>query len=182
MKLSKHGIQIDKKTGDLIVNITDFGLFSGTYDTLWLNDDHYETEYDYIMEAYENSDIYNVPKEILDIENLTTNDIEIKVDMKKYLKSIGELYSEFFENTFGGTWEYDSHISPKYYNYGTDNIYIKCINPNSKIKYHLLNYQNDILNNNIDPYEIELYNIYSDLYGYECFQQNTIITIKGITI
>lgn len=31
MKLSEHGIYINKQTGDLIINVTDFGLFSGTY-------------------------------------------------------------------------------------------------------------------------------------------------------
>ena len=54
MKLSENGIQ--KKNGELIVNITEFGLFSGTYDSIWITDDHYESEYDYIMELYENKD------------------------------------------------------------------------------------------------------------------------------
>lgn len=34
MKLTKHGIHIDKQTGDLIVNVNDFGLFSGTYNSI----------------------------------------------------------------------------------------------------------------------------------------------------
>ena len=45
-----------------------------------------------------------------------------------------------------------------------------------------MNFQNDILNEEIDPYKIEVYDIYQDYYGYECFQHNTIITIKGIKI
>ena len=35
MKLSEHGIQIDNKTGELIINITEFGLFSGAYNSIW---------------------------------------------------------------------------------------------------------------------------------------------------
>lgn len=184
MKLSEHGIQINNKTGDLIVNVTDFGSFSGTYNSIWVNDTSYDDEYYYIMEAFENKDDYslNFPKEVLELDEVNENDIEINLDTKNYLRDVAEIYCDYFANTFGGEWEYDSHISPIYYNYGTDNIYIKCINPNTKIKYHLLNYQNDILNNNIDPYETEVYDIYQDYYGYECFQHNTTITIKGIQL
>ena len=124
MKLSEHGIHIDKQTGDLIVNVTDFGLFSGTY----------------------------------------------------------EIYCDYFANTFGSDWEYESCQSPKYYNYDTDRLYIKCTNPNYKLKTALINYQNDILNEYMDTKDIEVYDIYQDYYGYECFQHNTIITIKGIKI
>ena len=180
MKLSENGIQ--KKNGELIVNITEFGLFSGTYDSIWITDDHYENEYDYIMELYENKDEDPLPKKILEIENITKDDIEIEVNSKPFLKAIGEVYCSFFENTFGGNWEYDSHISPKYYNYTTDQIFIKCTNPNPKLKFHLLSYKEDILNKEIDPYEVEIYDIYNQHYGYECFQNNLNITIKGIKI
>lgn len=180
MKLSENGIQ--KKNGELIVNITEFGLFSGTYDSIWITDDHYENEYDYIMELYENKEEYPLPKQILEMKNVTKDDIEIEVNLKDFLKDIADLYCSFFENTFGGTWKYHTHTSPKYYNYGTDQVYIKCLNPNRKIKFHLLNYKNKINNNEIDPYEIEVYDIYNHHYGYECFQNNLNITIKGIKI
>jgi hypothetical protein len=181
MKLSEHGIHIDKQTGDLIVNVTDFGLFSGTYDSLWVNDSNYDDEYYYIIEAFENKDTY-LPKEILELDELKDNDIEINLDKKNFFKDVAEIYCDYFANTFGGTWEYESYQSPKYYNYDTDHLYIKCTNPNYKLKTTLINYQNDILNEYIDTKNIEIYDIYHDYYGYECFQHNTIITIKGITI
>lgn len=84
MKLSEHGMQIDNKTADLIVNVTDFGLFSGAYDSIWVNDSTYDDEYYYIMEAFENKDEYslNFPKEILELDELNENDIEINLDTK----------------------------------------------------------------------------------------------------
>lgn len=42
MKLSEHGIYINKQTGDLIINVTDFGLFSGAYNSIWVNDTNYD--------------------------------------------------------------------------------------------------------------------------------------------
>lgn len=184
MKLSEYGIHIDKQTGDLIVNVTDFGLFSGTYNSIWVSDSSYDDEYYYIMEAFENKDDYslNFPKEISELDELKENDIEINLNTKKFFRDVAEIYCDYFANTFGGDWEYESHQSPKYYNYDTDHLYIKCTNPNYKLKTALINYQNDILNEKIDPYEIEVYDIYQDYYGYECFQHNTITTIKGIKI
>lgn len=44
MKLTEHGIHIDKQTGDLIVNVNDFGLFSGTYNSIWISDSNYDDE------------------------------------------------------------------------------------------------------------------------------------------
>lgn len=184
MKLSEHGIQINNKTGDLIINVTDFGLFSGTYNTIWVSDSTYNDEYYHIMEAFENKDDYslNFPKKILELDKLNENDIEINLDTKNYFRDVAKIYCDYFANTFGGDWEYESHQSPKYYNYETDNIYIKCTNPTLKLKSTLINFQNDILNEEIDPYKTEVYDIYQDYYGYECFQHNTIITIKGIKI
>ena len=66
--------------------------------------------------------------------------------------------------------------------YDTEHLYIKCTNPNYKLKTALINYQNDILNEYIDTKDIEVYDIYQDYYGYECFQHNTITTIKGIKL
>lgn len=184
MKLSEYGIHIDKQTGDLIVNVNDFRLFSGTYNSIWISDSNYDDEYYHIMEAFENNDDYslNFPKEILELDELKENDIEINLDTKNFFRDIGEIYCIFFENNFGGTWIYDSYQSPKYYNYGTDHLYIRCTNPDYKLKTTLINYQNDILNEYIDTKNIEVYDIYQDYYGYECFQHNTIITIKGIKI
>lgn len=184
MKLSEHGIHIDKQTGDLIINVTDFGLFSGTYDSLWVSESSYDDEYYYIMEAFENKDdnSLNFPKEILELDELKENNIEIKLDTKNFFRDVAEIYCDYFTNTFGGTWEYESYRSPKYYNYDTDSLYIKCTNPDYKLKTTLINYQNDILNEYIDTKSIEVYDIYQDYYGYECFKYNTIITIKGIKI
>lgn len=100
------------------------------------------------MEAFENNDDYslNLPKEILELDELKENDIEINLDTKNFFRDIGEIYCIFFENNFGGHWEYESYRSPKYYNYDTDSLYIKCTNPNYKLKTTLINYQNDILN------------------------------------
>ena len=43
MKLSENGIQ--KKNGELIVNITEFGLFSGTYDSIIISNKIYYKKY-----------------------------------------------------------------------------------------------------------------------------------------
>lgn len=96
MKLSEHGIHIDKQTGDLIVNVTDFGLFSGAYNSIWVNDTNYDDEYDYIMEAFKNKDDYslNFPKEILELDELKENDIEINLNNKNFFRDIGEIYCD----------------------------------------------------------------------------------------
>ena len=103
MKLSEHGIHIDNKTGDLIINVTDFGLFSGTYDSIWLSNTNYDDEYYHIMEAFENKDDYtlNFPKEILELDELKENDIEINLDTKNFFRDVAEIYCDYFSNTFG---------------------------------------------------------------------------------
>lgn len=101
MKLSEHGIQIDNKTGDLLVNVTEFGLFSGAYNSIWVSDSTYDDEYYYIIELFENKDNY-LPKEILKLNELKDNDIEINLDTKNFFKDVAEIYCNYFSNTFGG--------------------------------------------------------------------------------
>lgn len=131
---------------------------------------------------FTNNNLYELICLIHNFEKIKDIDLEIKLDTKNFFRDVAEIYCDYFTNTFGGTWEYESYKSPKYYNYDTDSLYIKCTNPNYKLKTTLINYQNDILNEEINTKDIEIYDIYHDYYGYECFQHNTIITIKGITI
>ena len=77
------------------IDLTEQGLFSGLYESIWLNSD-YEPR-----EGYE---------------------IKESVDFESYLTAIANAFVSYLTKELGGDWKVDSIWSPNYYNYDTDHI------------------------------------------------------------
>ena len=154
-----HNSKFMKEGNTLLINLTELGIFSGLYETIWLNEGTDEQIIEYMLE--ENPD-------------LNPRDIEISVDFKKYLKEIGETYCSYFGNQVGGTWEVYSTYSPRFYNYGTDEIVICCKDCNAFILDNALYLEKELESR--DKYEVECYDIYDRHCGYEDYERS--ITIK----
>lgn len=99
-----------KEYNQLTIDVTDLGLFSGLYETIWLND---------------NQDIDEV-MELADMLGVDWNDIGVSIDTNEYLEAIGELYCGMLERELDGTglFRVDSLYSPRWYNFDTDHIVI----------------------------------------------------------
>ena len=92
------------------IDLTELGLFSGLYNSIW--DDEMETP---TME-----EIISVCEDIFEDCSFYTR---IR-DKENILKDIAELYCNVLENELEGTFEYESYWSPDFYNYDTDHIYL----------------------------------------------------------
>lgn len=92
------------------IDLTELGLFSGLYNSIW--DDEMKTP---TME-----EIISVCEDIFEDCSFYTR---IR-DKENILKDIAELYCNVLENELEGTFEYESYWSPDFYNYDTDHIYL----------------------------------------------------------
>ena len=136
----------------LLVNLNELGIFSGCYETIWLNGD---TDCD----------------EIAQMESDLNCEVDSEFDFYKYLKAIAETYESYLTNEFGGTFTIDTIYSPKYYNYETDNITLLWDNENlseSEMK-KLLDDKFEELDDN-ELWEIEMNDVYDHFCGYEIYQ------------
>ena len=99
-----------KEYNQLIIDVTELGLFSGLYETLWLNSD---MDIDEVME-------------LADMLGVDSWDIDVSIDTSEYLEAIGELYSEMLERELdsSGLFRVDSLYSPRWYNFETDTVII----------------------------------------------------------
>lgn len=93
------------------IDLTELGLFSGLYNSIW--DDEMETP---TME-----EVISACKDIFEDCSFYTR---VK-NKKSLLKDIAELFCNVLENNLQGVFEYDSSWSPSSYNYDTDHIYLK---------------------------------------------------------
>ena len=92
------------------IDLTELGLFSGLYDSIWCDD----------METVEQEEIISVCEDIFE-----DCSFYLKIKCKEnLLKDIAELFCNVLENELEGTFEYESSWSPKFYNYDTDHIYL----------------------------------------------------------
>ena len=98
------------ENNSITIDITNLGLFSGMYETVWLNSD---MDIDDLIEL---GSMLGVPAQ----------DIDADIDHHKYLKVIAELYCEMLEDKLDyiGTFRVGEVYSPMYYNYDTDHIVI----------------------------------------------------------
>ena len=87
----------------LKLNVTELGIFSGCYETVWINSGK---DIDLVME----------------MESDLGCEVENDFQFDKYLKGISEIYQEYLESEFDGTFTVDTIYSPKYYNFETDSI------------------------------------------------------------
>lgn len=92
----------------LKIDLTELGLFSGLYDSIWCDD----------IETVEQEEIISVCEDIFEDCSFY---LQIR-DKENLLKDIAELFCNVFENELEGTFEYESSWSPKFYNYDTDHI------------------------------------------------------------
>ena len=138
----------------LKVNVNELGIFSGCYDTIWLNsgidlDEMNEMEIDLGCE------------------------IESDLDFDKYLKGIAEIYESYLTDEFGGTFTVDTIYSPKYYSFETDTIVFIWEKENlSETQMQKL------LDDKFEPLdvyelnEIEVTDIYDGFNGYELYNSH----------
>lgn len=98
------------ENNSIAIDVTDLGLFSGMYETVWLNSD---MDIDDLMEL---GSMLGIPAQ----------DIDVDIDHRNYLKGIAELYCEMLEDKLDyiGTFRVIEVYSPMYYNYDTDHIVI----------------------------------------------------------
>ena len=135
----------------LTLNLNELGIFSGCYESIWLN-----SEID------------------IDEVNQMTDDlgceIESDLDFNKYLKEIAETYESYLTNEFGGTFTIDTIYSPKEYNYWTDTIELvwEKENLSESQMQKLLDDKFEELDDN-ELWEIESNEIYDGFCGYELY-------------
>lgn len=94
----------------LTLDVTELGLFSGMYESVWLNSD---MDIDEVME-------------LADMLGVDSWDIDVSINRDEYLKAIAELYIEMLERELdeAGLFRVDSLYSPRWYNFDTDHIII----------------------------------------------------------
>ena len=92
------------------IDLTELGLFSGLYDSIWVDEIVTPTQ----------EEIISVCEDIF--EDCSFH-LKIK-DKENFLKDIADLFCNVLENELEGTFEYESSWSPSFYNYDTDHIYL----------------------------------------------------------
>ena len=124
------------------VNLTEKQLFSGLYDTIWLN------EY-----------------------SLEDCNFEWTVNRKKYLKEIADIYINFLTNEFPDSiWKLDYVASPQYYNFDTDIIVLEWVNAPENAEQLLNEFLENIENNKgFSYFENDI--IYYDYLGCEILRK-----------
>lgn len=124
------------------VNLTEKQLFSGLYDTIWLNE--------YSLDDY---------------------DFEWTVSKKKYLKEIADIYINFLSNEFPNSiWKLDYIASPIFYNFDTDIIVLEWVNAPENAKQLFNEFLENIENNKGFTY-FEEDIIYYDYLGCEILRK-----------
>lgn len=124
------------------LNLTETNLFSGLYESIWLNDYSLEDE---------------------------TN--EWTVNRKKYLTNIAEVYINFLRNKFPKSkWKVDYIASPAFYNFDTDIIILEWINAPKDAKTQIDKFLTEIENNEGFS-EFEYNTIYDEYCGSEILSE-----------
>ena len=137
---------------DFIVDLTEQGLFSGLYNSIWLHD---ETLNDYLKEIAEK------------LKERYKRDIkgDFYISFKTYLEKIAEVYINCFENEISNSkWEIERVSSPREYNFETDHIILKWINAPENAEERFNNFLEEIDNDYVD---FENFTIYDFHCGYE---------------
>lgn len=94
----------------VIFDLTELGLFSGLYESLWLNPDKDE---DLLID------------QIIDDLKIDASDLDIAIDIDEYLKQIADVYINRLTSDLNipyESMELFSIYSPQFYNYDTDHI------------------------------------------------------------
>lgn len=151
----------------VIFDLTELGLFSGLYESLWLNPDKHE----------------DLPiDQIVDDLKIDTKDLDIAIDIAEYLKQIASVYINRLTSDLDipyESMELFSIYSPPFYNYDTDQIELvwKTVSPESDwerlIDYIENNYYwydgNPASTFEMEVYEKDGYYLYAELATYQYF-------------
>lgn len=136
----------------LKVNLNELSIFSGCYESIWLNS---EIDLD----------------EMNQMESDLNCEVKSYLDFNKYLKEVAETYESYLTNEFGGTFTIDEIYSPKYYNFETDTIILSWEKENlSEIEMQKLLDDKFELLDIYELNEIEMNDVYDHFYGYEIYQ------------
>lgn len=152
-----------KGYNQISIDITELGLFSGLYESIWLNSD---MDIDEVME-------------LADMLGIKGYDIDVSINTSEYLEAIGELYSEMLERELdsSGLFRVDSLYSPRWYNFETDTVIITWDSelPIEEMERKLKELCDD--NDNRDDWTIEC-ELWSDR-GHEVYMNLVRYTYKG---
>lgn len=145
------------KNNEFLINITEIGLFSGLYFTIWLHD---ESLQDLLFE-YQDELEQKYGKEIK---------LNFYIDPNLYLKKIANIYINCFQMEIEDSqWEIKELYSPKQYNYMTDQIVLKWTNAPKNAESIFNQFLEKIKEpSEIDSYDIfEMHTIFSEYNGCE---------------
>lgn len=133
------------------IDLTNKGLFSGLYETVWLNNDALDAEIEDIIQS----------------GDATENDtLDWTVDAKTYLKKIAETYCNVLSNVFPNSqWAVHELYSPREYNFDTDHIVLEWVNAPKDAKQ-----QFDVFLGDPDTETFEQYDVY-EKYGHELLNE-----------
>lgn len=152
---------------EFTVDLTNEGLFSGLYNSIWLHDETLNDELEELAE---------------ELKKRYERDIKLDffISFKEYLTKIAEVYINVFENNIPNSkWEIETTYSPREYNFDTDHIVLKWVNAPEDAKKRFSSYLKDIYEeynrfNDYNPYgDFELYAIYDSHCGYEIIHELT---------
>lgn len=138
------------------IDLTNKGLFSGLYETIWLNNDALDSEIEDIIQS----------------GDATENDtLDWTVDAKTYLKKIAETYCNVLSNVFPNSqWVVHELYSPREYNFDTNHIVLEWVNAPKNAKQ-----QFDAFLEDPDTETFEQYDVY-DKYGHELLSELAVWT------
>lgn len=141
---------------NFIVDLTETGLFSGLYNTIWLHDLTLNDELDKITEYLKKRYNRNIK-------------LDFSINFKEYLEKIAEVYINCFENEIPNSkWEIERVSSPREYNFETDHIILKWIDAPENAEEIFNQYLKDIGNDYVD---FENFTIYDFYCGYEIIHE-----------
>ena len=133
------------------VDLTNKGLFSGLYESIWLYNEALDAEVEDIIQS----------------GNATENDtLDWTVDAKVYLTKIAETYCDVLSNVFPNSqWVIHKLYSPREYNFDTDHIVLEWVNAPKDAKQQFDAFLKDP---NIETFE--QYDVY-EKHGYELLSE-----------
>lgn len=129
---------------NIIIDLTACGLFSGLYDSIWIDDGPTQEE---CAQYYAKK---------LGVE---TDDICISYTFNNMLKEIAELYINVLESEIGGVFYFYDCYSPDFYNFDTDHIFLTW-SKEGKTADELESDFNDFIESIDDLTEYEFFNVF----------------------
>lgn len=141
------------------LDLTNLGLFSGLYESMWLHSSTDDDELEYEWN--------NIQKDLGLSDDDMKMRLDIRISFKTYLEKIAEVYINYLSNQLSGVFTFERSYSPSYYNYDTNHIILKWVSPfeDPETKFQeFMDQEND------DNYGIER-SVYNEWSGYEIYPE-----------